>query len=101
MRVDENSPLTIGEETATTDKEKVAFITKHFNIANDVCITDMFRLGKADVSGTIRPLKISFQKGEIADKFLSSLKKLQEIRNISMKLFIRPDKTKSAKNSIV
>ena len=41
MGVDENYPLTIGEETATSGKEKVALITELLNIANDVCITDI------------------------------------------------------------
>ena len=96
--IPENTTLNIGGEH-TTDIDKRDALFDFMGCPDDLEITDCFRLGKPALdSDKPRPLKISFLTKGNAESVLLNAKKLNDLKNDGVNIYVKPDKTKSEQN---
>lgn len=90
LGLSEAEDLTIAENTAHGDKEKIDLLMNHIGIGSEnVDIVSHSRLGKEGQEG-VRPIKMTMKNGDMAKSVLSNASKL---KTLNKKIFLKPDKS--------
>ena len=97
--------IKLGNDTFESDRAAVEHIFEKLEVADDVELTEFFRLGKKVLQNTEeeeepkpRPVKICFKSSNMAKVLMSSRTKLKNMFGEDVSIYIKPDKTKSERD---
>ena len=101
----DNDVITLGDETFNSDSDAITHIFEKLEVSDEVEYNEMFRLGKKEVVADAeadpderprcRPIKMCFGSSGMAKLILNNSPKLKDLFGDDVKLYIKPDKTKS------
>ena len=90
LGLSEQEDLTINENTAQDDKEKIDSLMDYIGIGSEnVDIVSYSRLGKEGQEG-VRPIKMTMKNSDMAKTILSNA---PQLKTLNKKIFLKPDKS--------
>ena len=100
--VPDDDVVQLGDETFDGDREVFNHIVGKMGIRGELEITDLFRMGKKDLSvdddeRKDRPIKICFKASNSTKLILENSKKLKNAFG-DVNIYVKPDKTKAERD---